>query len=238
MSPLELCYFTLPAPSLDKSKSFYSKVLGFEIGGGSMGGHVNNTNTPTGFAPSNTVVTDTSVMFSTFDLEKTTKGVVENGGTVLNQSEGGVGKSASCKDNQGTLFTVIQPSKGGPLDGLEPVKGTKNGDIFFFSIPVMDEVKAQAFFAAVNGWEFGEKGGGGGMAMTNLQGPDGGLGCGREGHHPSIWFRIDDIKKTVVLVKEAGGTAGEIFDAPEGTMSECVDDQGVTFGLAQPAPGY
>jgi hypothetical protein len=52
----ELFYFSLYSPSdLEKAKVFYRKVFGWEIGGGSLGGHVDNVeNTPLGIEPRGT----------------------------------------------------------------------------------------------------------------------------------------------------------------------------------------
>lgn len=49
----ELFYFNLYSPGdMEKTKAFYRKVFGWEIGGGSLGGHVDNAeNTPCGIHP-------------------------------------------------------------------------------------------------------------------------------------------------------------------------------------------
>lgn len=233
----EVFYFNLPAPDLEKSKVFYKKVLGWEIGGGSQGGHVNNTNTPCGLAKGSTT---NSVFFSVDDLKESLAQVESLGGKVLSKHDyEGIGPSAFCEDNQGTNFALQEP--GTPemkKHAADVKKGSQQGDLFFFSLPVKDEDKAREFFGAVLGWTFGKKGKEGGLGVENLKGADGGLGCGRDGQHPSFWFRVDDAKEAVARVKEAGGIAGDIFDAPEGTMSEVVDDQGVKFGIVKPAPGY
>jgi hypothetical protein len=61
----ELFYFNLYSPGdLEKSKTFYRKVFGWEIGGGSLGGHVNNAeNTPCGVSPGGSY---NAVYFCTF----------------------------------------------------------------------------------------------------------------------------------------------------------------------------
>ena len=234
---MELFYFNLYAPDLEKSKVFYKKVLGWEIGGGSLGGHVNNTNTPCGVGPGSTTNT---VYFTTDNLNESMAKVKAEGGKVLSQQMfEGIGPAAFCEDNQGTNFAFQEP--GTPemkKHATDVKKGSKHGDLFFFSLPVQDEDKARRFYTTVLGWTFGEKGKQGGMGIENMKGPDGGLGCGREGHHPSLWFRVDNIREAVAAVKEAGGSAGDIFDAPEGTMSEVVDDQGVKFGIVQVAPEF
>ena len=120
-----------------------------------------------------------------------------------------------------------------------PKKGSEHGDLFFFSLPVMDEDMARTFYSTVLGFEFGEKGSQGGLGFSNLKGPDGGLGCGRPGSRPSFWFRVEGkVEDTVQRIEHAGGSCGPVFDAPEGRMSDCSDDQGVKFGIVEPAQGY
>ena len=48
-------------------------------------------------------------------------------------------------------------------------------------------------------------------------------------------FRVDDIAAAVERVRAAGGRADEPERRPYGLHAECVDDQGVTFRLWQPA---
>ena len=100
----ELFYFTLPAPELTKSKSFYSTVFRWKIGGGSLGGHVASPNTPHGLSPCGR---DNDVYFFTKDLEESMKLVQQQGGKILSQADfESVGKAAFCQDNQGTHFAL------------------------------------------------------------------------------------------------------------------------------------
>jgi uncharacterized glyoxalase superfamily protein PhnB len=48
-------------------------------------------------------------------------------------------------------------------------------------------------------------------------------------------YRVDDIAAAVERVRAAGGRAGEPGRQPYGLLAECVDDQGTTFRLWQPA---
>jgi predicted enzyme related to lactoylglutathione lyase len=48
-------------------------------------------------------------------------------------------------------------------------------------------------------------------------------------------YRIDDIAAAVERVRAAGGHADEPEPKPYGLIAECVDDQGATFRLWQPA---
>lgn len=48
-------------------------------------------------------------------------------------------------------------------------------------------------------------------------------------------YRVDDVSAAVERVRAAGGRAGEPQPRPFGLFAECVDDQGTTFHLWQPA---
>ena len=48
-------------------------------------------------------------------------------------------------------------------------------------------------------------------------------------------YRVDDIAAAVERVRAAGGHADDPARMPYGLLAECVDDQGATFRLWQPA---
>ena len=48
-------------------------------------------------------------------------------------------------------------------------------------------------------------------------------------------YRVDDIAAAVERVLSAGGRASEPDRKPYGLLADCVDDQGATFRLWQPA---
>lgn len=237
MNAKDIFYFTLPAPDVEKSTVFYSAVLGWQTTVGSLGGHVENTTTPCGLSRGSSSE-ETTIYLATFDLDGSVEQVKQGGGVVDRQEEFSSGRCAYCRDNQGTYFCLQQPSKELLEHAQSVKKGCKEGDLFFFSLPVQDESKARKFYGSVAGWEFGEKGKEGGLGVKNIKGPRGGLGCGRDGHRPSFWFRVTDIETAIERVKTAGGKANEVFDAPEGRMCECYDDQNVKIGLVKPAPGF
>jgi uncharacterized protein len=58
-----------------------------------------------------------------------------------------------------------------------------------------------------------------------------------QGAEPGVQlsFRVDDIVAAVDRVRAAGGRADEPVRRPYGLHAECVDAQGVTFRLWQPA---
>ena len=58
-----------------------------------------------------------------------------------------------------------------------------------------------------------------------------------EGAGPEVQlaYCVDDIAAALERVRAAGGHAGEPERKPDGLLAECVDDQGATFHLWQPA---
>lgn len=239
MKPMEIFYYEIPAPSLDKSKKFYEAVFGYKAGGGSLGGHVESTTPPCGLSPGRMDMSQTVVYLATFDLKESLQDVQKYGGSVLEEREfPGVGTAAYLLDPNGVHIALIEPSAETLEHAKKPKMGKSHGDLFFCSIPAKDDAKSRAFYENLAGWEFGSIGSQGGQGVENLVGVAPGLGCGREGSRVSLWFRVSDIHKACQAVAVAGGTAGPIFEAPEGIMSACVDDQGFKLGLAQPAEGY
>jgi predicted enzyme related to lactoylglutathione lyase len=58
-----------------------------------------------------------------------------------------------------------------------------------------------------------------------------------QGAEPGVQlsYRVDDIAAAVERVRAAGGRAGEPRRMAFGLLADCVDDQGATFRLWQPA---
>ena len=233
-----LFYFTVPAPDLERSKAFFGRVLGWEVGGGALGGHVSSVTPAGGLMPG--AAPDTPMVFITVDdLDAAMAKVIELGGEVDDEvSRGEAGAWVACRDDQGTRFTLQDPTDGIHVEYAKaPVKGIRHGDLFYFSLPVADGDAGRRFYGELFGWEFGEPGSAGGMNAHNLV-TEGGIGAGREGDHVELWFRVDDLAASIELIRELGGDATDAEDTAEGLISFCHDDQGVAFGLAQPAPGF
>lgn len=234
--PANLFYFSLPAPDLATSAAFFGKVLGWEVGGGSLGGHVGNTNPPCGLSPGSDPA-ERTVYITTFDRDRSMELVRQLGGTVEATDENSVGRTATCRCDQGTTFVLQEPIGEFLEHALQPTKGSSHGDLFYFALPVRDGDRGRAFYGGLFGWTFGDEGTQGGTHAENMI-TDGGLGAGRDGDRPDFWFRVDNIAAAVTAVRDAGGQATDPMDTPQGQMADCTDDQGVSFGLAEPAVGY
>lgn len=233
-----LFYFTVPAPNLDRSTAFFSRVLGWEVAGGALGGHIANVTPAGGLLPGGTDG-DQSAFIVVDDIEAAVAKVAELGGVIDGEVvRGDSGAFVACRDDQGTRFHLQDPGQGQYLEyARNPEKGSNHGDLFYFSLPVADGDRARRFYGGLFGWELTEPGPQGGMNAHNLT-IDGGVRAGQDGDHVQLWFRVDDVAATVEVVRELGGDATDPEDTPQGRVSYCHDDQGVEFGLAEPAPGF
>lgn len=110
------------------------------------------------------------------------------------------------------------------------------GDPAFFEIGVPDDGRAQVFYSKLFDWTFPSFGDGG---QVSVETPT--IRGGLHGQDPEsrieLYFTVPDIDAAVIAVRELGGQAEDA--RPEepgfGRFTSCRDDQGVRFGLRQPA---
>jgi len=143
------------------------------------------------------------------------------------------GVVASCVDDQGTPFAVVElPADEQSPAGDRPVNGVRNGDLAYVTLEVVDTGRARAFYGSVLGWEYTpghiEDG-------WNIEGPMPMMGMWGHGAAATgvPMYRVDDIESAVDRVRAAGGTATDPEQQPYGISADCVDDQGTRFGLGQ-----
>lgn len=109
----------------------------------------------------------------------------------------------------------------------------------YFTLETPDIAKAKAFYGALLGWTFDEDASKSTHAHVSGSDP----ACGftkveRSSGHANLYFHVDDIDAACARVTELGGRAAVPSDSPSGRSATVCDDQGVTFSLWQPAPGY
>jgi hypothetical protein len=131
-------------------------------------------------------------------------------------------------------FEIVRPERE-PIEGDHQVKHHEVGDLFYFTLPVADLARAQAFFSAVLGWRFDDPSNG---HVGNISAPPGGVEPTTEPAPPRLWFVVDDIDAAVARVRELGGTATEPVRYDSGWDAACTDDQGTPFHLSVPAAKY
>lgn len=227
-----LFYFVIPGPDIERTASFYSNLFGWELHQGDSGYHVANVYPPMGLMAGE--AKDPQVWIEVDDIEAAVEKVRALGGTADTPAHYDSGWSSSCVDPQGVRFHLQVPRAE---YRQEARRSTEHGELFYWTLPAPDATESKTFYNELFGWEFGDPGSGGGMHIDN-QVPDGGLGGGREGTHPDLFFRVADLDQTMAAVAELGGTSEFVGEGPEGRHAMCQDDQGVTFGISQPNEGY
>ena len=109
----------------------------------------------------------------------------------------------------------------------------------YFTFCVPDTTKGVAFYGDLFGWEFKAAPTDHDKAYRHIENTDvpGGLVNADAAMPFRPYFRVDDIHKTVAKLRELGGTSQDPFETDSGWSCLARDDQGVPFGLWQPAPG-
>lgn len=108
------------------------------------------------------------------------------------------------------------------------------GQPTFLEIGVPDADRASEFYRAVfPDWSFGPKPGG---YRIRTEGITAGLHGGDDDRRLVVYLSVPDLDKAVEAVRTQGGQAGDVMDggAEYGRFAECVDNQGVHFGLHEP----
>jgi predicted enzyme related to lactoylglutathione lyase len=117
-----------------------------------------------------------------------------------------------------------------------PARATRmrQGDVANVTMVAPDAYRAKEFYQAVLQVPF-SSGHPGGWRTDQTRPPLGILSS--QGPEPGVQlsYRVDDITAAVERVRAAGGHANEPARQPYGLLAACVDDQGTTFRLWQPA---
>ncbi len=109
----------------------------------------------------------------------------------------------------------------------------------YFTLDTPDIDKARAFFGALFGWTFDEEASGPTYAHVAHSNPSFGFTkAERASQLPHLYFRVDDVDALCERVVELGGRAAVPSDSASGRSVVVSDDQGVSFSLWQPAPGF
>ena len=107
----------------------------------------------------------------------------------------------------------------------------------YFTLNVRDTAKGRAFFGPLFGWSFDE--GEEADRYSHVDGPEPPMGLNRsDAPGATLYFRVQDIHRSVEKVRELGGKAEDPQHFPSGWSCNCEDDQGTPFSLWQPSPEY
>jgi predicted enzyme related to lactoylglutathione lyase len=226
----ELYYFLMPTTDVKKGRAFFSAVLGWEFK--DDGADPEGTNPAGGLSANHS---KTTVWIAVDDVERAVKAVRDGGGESTDVQESPSGWWADCKSPAGVHFSLGR-MRPGFLDDWHPGPLDRHGNMNYFTIPVRDLEKAKEFYGSIFGWTYNPEHSHETYAHVQDSLPACGLVVG-EGDAPSLFFRVDDIKKAVEATRANGGTADEPSESPSGWSASCADDQGTKFNLWQPAQG-
>ena len=109
----------------------------------------------------------------------------------------------------------------------------------YFTIDTADIDKARAFYGALFGWTFDEAQSH--TAYAHVAGGEPSFGfvkVERPKNNEHLYFRVEDVDALCERIVELGGKAAVPSDSKSGRTAVVSDDQGVSFSLWQPAPGF
>ena len=115
-----------------------------------------------------------------------------------------------------------------------PAGSQPQSEIANVTILAPDPDRAKAFYQAVLQVRF-SSGHPGAWRTEELSPPLGILPSGRTEPEVQLSYRVADIEAAIERVRAAGGQARSPLRRPFGLLADCVDDQGGTFRLWQPA---
>ncbi|HEY1705798.1 MAG TPA: VOC family protein [Trebonia sp.] len=235
----DVVYLSLQVPDAARAREFYGAVLGWRFGVSDEPGaerersrrqvqdqalHIGIWDGAVADGVGNPGV---FVVRRVADVAAAVRRVRELGGTANDPYQDEHGVMSNCLDDQGNGFTLVEIPPGEPRS---PVNGEGPGDVAYLTISLPDEVRASRFYGGLFGWEFPQ----GSVAHgLNVGGPHPMTGIyGGAGRQPvELQFRVADVAAAVRRVRELGGTATDPDQRPYGVAADCVDNQGLVFGI-------
>jgi predicted enzyme related to lactoylglutathione lyase len=179
-------------------------------------------------APDSPATFSHSLHLGVEDVDGTTERARRSGASVEREpADQPYGRAAVIVDPFGHRWILLRP----------PARATRlrQGDVANVTMVARDAQRAKEFYEAVLQVPFASAHPG--TWRTGETSPPLGIRSA-PGAEPDVQlsYRVDDIAAAVERVRAAGGRADEPARRPFGLHAECVDDQGATFRLWQPAP--
>ena len=161
------------------------------------------------------------------DVDATTERARRGGASVEREpADQPYGRSSVIVDPFGHRWILLR----------RPARATRlrQGDVANLTMMTRDAHRAKEFYQAVLRVPFSS--GHPGTWRTDEISPPLGIRSSPGGEpQVELSYRVDDIAAAVERVRAAGGQSGDPERKPYGLLAECVDDQGATFRLWQPA---
>jgi uncharacterized glyoxalase superfamily protein PhnB len=178
-------------------------------------------------APDSPATFSHSLHLEVNDVDGTTERARRSGAAVEREpTDQPYGRGAVIVDPFGHRWSLLRP----------PARATRlrQGDVANVTMMTRDAQRAREFYEAVLQVPFSA--GHPGTWRTDQVTPPLGIRPSRDAEpEVQLSYRVDDIAAAVERVRAAGGRADEPERRAYGLHTECVDDQGATFRLWQPA---
>jgi hypothetical protein len=235
---------------IERSKAFYSTVLGwdYEGGGEDFGGYLNATvdgRKVAGMAPPMEGMPEPPHVWTAYvaveDSAATEQAVTEAGGTTIMppMEVGPFGTMALYADPTGAGFGTWQ---SGTHQGFE--RTGEHGSPSWIEAMVGDYERGKEFYTQVFGWHYQDISADGmKYAMFGVPGEEppmsGGIGEVEAGQQPSwtLNIEVDDVDAIAQRVTDAGGrVTTEPFDFEFGRLALVTGPDGEPFGLVTSSP--
>ncbi len=174
----------------------------------------------------------TSLVLTVPDADDATERAVDAGAS-LERAPGDnpYGRTAVVRDPYGHRWMLQEPAPAAPPARAE--EAPRPGDLAYAALWTPDVERAEAFYAAVLGWEVapGSVPQGRQVTSTTLST---GLWGGQDVHTLFCCWHVDDVDAAARRVRAAGGTADEARDEPYGRIADCTDPWGLAFAVFAP----
>nr|WSW64821.1 VOC family protein [Streptomyces sp. NBC_00995] len=246
-------WLDLGSPDTQVAAAFYGRVFGWEFAsaGPEAGGYGffrtgGKTVAALGPLTEEGATSAWMVHFQTSDVQATTQGVRDGGGTVRMEPTDVMGQGwlAQFTDPQGAQFACWQPGRTG---GIE-VASAENS-LVWVELHVPDPLAAITYYTDLFGWRHAEMQTPG-MVYRVLSIADGDQeqgsfgGVSLQGGGTNVgprwvpYFHVADVDATVERIQDGGGAVlMPAADVPEvGRIAWVADPAGALFALLKPAP--
>jgi uncharacterized protein len=241
------CWTDLWTSDVDRSRAFYSELLGWEALEPSeeFGGYFmfarNNMPTAGGMGDMGDMKANNTwkVYLQTDDIERTLKDAAAQGATISSpaMAVADLGSQAVFEDPTGAGLGAWQP---GTFPGF--IVLGEHGAPSWFELHTNDFKQSLGFYQSVFGWETSMVGDSDEFRYATMQNPEGDgelAGIMDSSAFPgsptsrwSIYWHVDDVATTIGVVKKLGGSVvADAEDTPYGTLAVVKDPMGAEFKL-------
>lgn len=245
-------WYELLTNDAEASAAFYSELLGWKVTRGEAPMHYHHIDAGQSHFGGMMQLTDQMrangarptwlFYLNVDDVDAILSSVQSEGGSVLMPAFDlkDVGRFGMVADPQGIPFYVMKPAGHGESTSFDR-KGM--GKCSWNELCTPDQPAANAFYAKLFGWTFGEKmsmPGGGDYAFVDVGGTRIGATMPQEPGEPKGWqfyFGAPDIDVAVERVRKAGGKihSGPMDVPGDDKVIVASDPFGVRFGVSAPA---